>query len=140
MRVTLILAPHEAFEMAAKLTEVQQHSVASHAYVGKLEGELKALKTHLADKVEDCNQLQYKLENLNKEYRQTSLYPANHQEAIKNALKKVFQELQLKYSSAPETDLQGRALYTANKIATIKMVRELTGLGLKESKELVEGF
>ncbi|MBI5555305.1 MAG: 50S ribosomal protein L7/L12 [Elusimicrobia bacterium] len=30
--------------------------------------------------------------------------------------------------------------FGANKIAVIKVVRELTGLGLKEAKDLVEGF
>jgi ribosomal protein L7/L12 len=47
--------------------------------------------------------------------------------------------------SAPLTDLQGdpevRALLAAgNKIAAIKRVRELTGLGLKEAKDYVESL
>jgi large subunit ribosomal protein L7/L12 len=44
---------------------------------------------------------------------------------------------QISHDSAPSNPC--RAAAGANKIAVIKAVREITGLGLKEAKDLVEG-
>jgi hypothetical protein len=145
MRVTLVLSPNEANEVVTKLLSNQLHSVSSlahsHAYVGKLEGELVALKDRLADKEEDCRQLQYKVDNLHKEVRLAQVYPAaSDNGAITNALRRAFKELNLRYTTGGERDSNGYPYVTASKIAAIKAVREMTGLGLKEAKDLVEGI